>query len=83
MSINQKRQIHSSGKAYGQMSGGAGAQLDPLQVLEALSEDMPLQMAAEILTRMLRERIHRHVLSPSFFSILSSCFVMCYISQRK
>ncbi|CAD7698296.1 unnamed protein product [Ostreobium quekettii] len=33
--------------------------LDPMRVLEALSEDMPLQLANATLARMLRERIHR------------------------
>lgn len=35
-----------------------GESLDPLQVLEALSPDMPLQLASETLSRMLRARVH-------------------------
>eukprot|EP01018_Ginkgo_biloba_P015024 Gb_27372 [translate_table: standard] len=37
-----------------------GESLDPLQVLEALSPDMPLQLASETLSRMLRARVHHH-----------------------
>uniref|UniRef100_A0A0D6R6W1 Vacuolar sorting protein 39/Transforming growth factor beta receptor-associated zinc finger domain-containing protein n=1 Tax=Araucaria cunninghamii TaxID=56994 RepID=A0A0D6R6W1_ARACU len=37
-----------------------GELLDPLQVLEALSPDMPLQLASETLSRMLRARVHHH-----------------------
>ncbi|KAK9806735.1 hypothetical protein WJX72_000925 [[Myrmecia] bisecta] len=36
-----------------------GADLDPLRVLDALSEAMPLSLAFPTLARMLRERIHR------------------------
>ncbi|KAH9322226.1 hypothetical protein KI387_016865, partial [Taxus chinensis] len=37
-----------------------GELLDPLQVLEALSPDMPLQLASETISRMLRARVHHH-----------------------
>ncbi|GMN46052.1 hypothetical protein TIFTF001_015245 [Ficus carica] len=37
-----------------------GESLDPLQVLERLSQDMPLQLASETLLRMLRARLHHH-----------------------
>ncbi|KAF3437824.1 hypothetical protein FNV43_RR20580 [Rhamnella rubrinervis] len=37
-----------------------GESLDPLQVLERLSPDMPLQLASETLLRMLRARLHHH-----------------------
>ncbi|KAL5545223.1 hypothetical protein UlMin_009007 [Ulmus minor] len=37
-----------------------GESLDPLQVLERLSSDMPLQLASETLLRMLRARLHHH-----------------------
>ncbi|XP_054783341.1 vacuolar sorting protein 3 isoform X1 [Prosopis cineraria] len=37
-----------------------GEALDPLQVLEKLSPDMPLQLASETLLRMLRARVHHH-----------------------
>lgn len=37
----------------------AGAVLDPVQVLDALPEEMPLQLAAQTLTRILAERTHR------------------------
>uniref|UniRef100_A0A7C9A4M3 Vacuolar sorting protein 39/Transforming growth factor beta receptor-associated zinc finger domain-containing protein n=1 Tax=Opuntia streptacantha TaxID=393608 RepID=A0A7C9A4M3_OPUST len=38
-----------------------GESLDPLQVLERLSPDMPLQLASETILRMLRARLHhRH-----------------------
>ncbi|WOG84814.1 hypothetical protein DCAR_0103999 [Daucus carota subsp. sativus] len=37
-----------------------GDSLDPLQVLERLSPDMPLQLASETILRMLRARIHHH-----------------------
>ncbi|KAJ7540755.1 hypothetical protein O6H91_10G029200 [Diphasiastrum complanatum] len=37
-----------------------GASLDPLQVLEALSPDMPLQLACQTLARMLQARVHYH-----------------------
>ncbi|KAF7825849.1 vacuolar sorting protein 3-like isoform X1 [Senna tora] len=37
-----------------------GESLDPLQVLEKLSPDMPLQLASETLLRMLRARVHHH-----------------------
>ncbi|CAI0422184.1 unnamed protein product [Linum tenue] len=37
-----------------------GESLDPLQVLEALSADMPLQLASDTILRMLRARVHHH-----------------------
>ncbi|MED6133669.1 hypothetical protein PIB30_030309 [Stylosanthes scabra] len=38
-----------------------GESLDPLQVLEKLSPDMPLQLASETLLRMFRARVHHHL----------------------
>ncbi|KAK2966370.1 hypothetical protein RJ640_021514 [Escallonia rubra] len=38
-----------------------GESLDPLQVLERLSPDMPLHLASETLLRMLRARLHHHL----------------------
>uniref|UniRef100_A0A0D9WBS3 CNH domain-containing protein n=1 Tax=Leersia perrieri TaxID=77586 RepID=A0A0D9WBS3_9ORYZ len=37
-----------------------GESLDPLQVLERLSADMPLQLASNTILRMLRARVHHH-----------------------
>ncbi|KAF9686004.1 hypothetical protein SADUNF_Sadunf03G0113400 [Salix dunnii] len=37
-----------------------GESLDPLQVLETLSPDMPLQLASDTILRMLRARLHHH-----------------------
>ncbi|XP_038723122.1 vacuolar sorting protein 3 [Tripterygium wilfordii] len=37
-----------------------GESLDPLQVLETLSPDMPLQLASDTILRMFRARIHHH-----------------------
>ncbi|KAH8522237.1 hypothetical protein Peur_040773 [Populus x canadensis] len=37
-----------------------GESLDPLQVLETLSPDMPLQLASDTIQRMLRARLHHH-----------------------
>lgn len=37
-----------------------GESLDPLQVLEKLSPDMPLQLASETILRMFRARLHHH-----------------------
>ncbi|XP_058196214.1 vacuolar sorting protein 3 [Rhododendron vialii] len=37
-----------------------GENLDPLQVLERLSPDMPLQLASDTILRMLRARLHHH-----------------------
>ncbi|KAI3455861.1 hypothetical protein Pfo_012524 [Paulownia fortunei] len=37
-----------------------GEMLDPLQVLERLSPDMPLQLASDTILRMLRARHHHH-----------------------
>ncbi|KAL5230328.1 hypothetical protein ABZP36_029104 [Zizania latifolia] len=37
-----------------------GESLDPLQVLERLSADMPLQLASDTILRMLRARVHHH-----------------------
>ncbi|KAG5009677.1 hypothetical protein JHK87_018192 [Glycine soja] len=37
-----------------------GESLDPLQVLEKLSPDMPLQLASDTLLRMFRARVHHH-----------------------
>ncbi|XP_031481614.1 vacuolar sorting protein 3 isoform X2 [Nymphaea colorata] len=37
-----------------------GESLDPLQVLEKLSPNMPLQLASETLLRMLRARVHHY-----------------------
>ncbi|KAI5595387.1 hypothetical protein BDE02_03G135400 [Populus trichocarpa] len=37
-----------------------GELLDPLQVLETLSPDMPLQLASDTILRMLRARLHHH-----------------------
>ncbi|KAI4354234.1 hypothetical protein L6164_003120 [Bauhinia variegata] len=38
-----------------------GESLDPLQVLEKLSPDMPLQLASETILRMLRARLHHNL----------------------
>nr|DAD18845.1 TPA_asm: hypothetical protein HUJ06_020308 [Nelumbo nucifera] len=38
-----------------------GESLDPLQVLERLSPDMPLQLASDTILRMLRARVHHHL----------------------
>ncbi|KAJ8754906.1 hypothetical protein K2173_015418 [Erythroxylum novogranatense] len=37
-----------------------GEMLDPLQVLETLSPDMPLQLASDTILRMLRARLHHY-----------------------
>lgn len=37
-----------------------GESLDPLQVLEKLSPDMPLKLASDTILRMLRARVHHH-----------------------
>lgn len=37
-----------------------GESLDPLQVLEKLSPEMPLQLASNTILRMLRARVHHH-----------------------
>ncbi|WOL12759.1 transforming growth factor-beta receptor-associated protein 1 [Canna indica] len=37
-----------------------GVSLDPLQVLEKLSPEMPLQLASDTILRMLRARVHHH-----------------------
>ncbi|KAJ4969377.1 hypothetical protein NE237_016078 [Protea cynaroides] len=37
-----------------------GGSLDPLQVLETLSPDMPLQLASDTILRMLKARLHHH-----------------------
>ncbi|KAJ4954459.1 hypothetical protein NE237_011242 [Protea cynaroides] len=37
-----------------------GESLDPLQVLETLSSDMPLQLASDTILRMLKARLHHH-----------------------
>ncbi|XP_020258553.1 vam6/Vps39-like protein, partial [Asparagus officinalis] len=37
-----------------------GESLDPLQVLEKLSPEMPLQLASDTILRMLRARVHHH-----------------------
>ncbi|KAK4803170.1 hypothetical protein SAY86_001373 [Trapa natans] len=37
-----------------------GESLDPLQVLEKLSPEMPLQLASDTILRMLRARLHHH-----------------------
>ncbi|GLT59107.1 hypothetical protein SLA2020_319460 [Shorea laevis] len=37
-----------------------GESLDPLQVLNTLSPDMPLQLASETILRMFRARLHHH-----------------------
>ncbi|XP_052188074.1 vacuolar sorting protein 3 [Diospyros lotus] len=37
-----------------------GESLDPLQVLERLSPDMPLELASDTILRMLRARLHHH-----------------------
>ncbi|XP_047330335.1 vacuolar sorting protein 3 [Impatiens glandulifera] len=37
-----------------------GESLDPLQVLERLSADMPLNLASDTILRMLRARLHHH-----------------------
>uniref|UniRef100_A0A0D9ZT40 CNH domain-containing protein n=1 Tax=Oryza glumipatula TaxID=40148 RepID=A0A0D9ZT40_9ORYZ len=37
-----------------------GESLDPIQVLERLSADMPLQLASDTILRMLRARVHHH-----------------------
>ncbi|XP_065853630.1 vacuolar sorting protein 3-like [Euphorbia lathyris] len=38
-----------------------GESLDPLQVLETLSPDMPLQLASDTILRMLKARLHHHL----------------------
>lgn len=37
-----------------------GESLDPLQVLETLSPEMPLQLASDTILRMLKARVHHH-----------------------
>jgi len=37
-----------------------GESLDPLQVLEKLSPEMPLQLASDTILRMLKARVHHH-----------------------
>ncbi|KAA3479123.1 transforming growth factor-beta receptor-associated protein 1-like isoform X1 [Gossypium australe] len=47
-------------KAAVRLLHNRGESLDPLQVLETLSPDMPLQLASETILRMLRARLHHH-----------------------
>lgn len=37
----------------------AGAHLDPMRIVEVLSEDMPLAHAADVFARVMRDRVHR------------------------
>ncbi|KAL7174529.1 hypothetical protein ACSBR2_033720 [Camellia fascicularis] len=46
-----------------------GESLDPLQVLERLSPDMPLQLASDTILRMLRARLHHHRQGQVCFSV--------------
>ncbi|KAE8719977.1 cyclin-T1-5-like [Hibiscus syriacus] len=47
-------------KAAVRLLHNRGESLDPLQVLETLSPDMPLQLASDTILRMLRARLHHH-----------------------
>jgi len=38
----------------------AGVNLNPMSIVETLSDEMPLTVAADIFSRILRERLHRH-----------------------
>jgi hypothetical protein len=49
-----------------------GESLDPIQVLERLSADMPLQLASDTILRMLRARVHHH--RQGQVNIIISCF---------
>ena len=54
----------------------AGADLDPIQVLSALSADMPLANGVDILSHLLCERLHRHRQG----SIIRSLHKACHLS---
>ncbi|GMI77799.1 vacuolar protein sorting 3, modified transport to the vacuole 10 [Hibiscus trionum] len=47
-------------KAAVRLLHNRGESLDPLQVLETLSPDMPLQLASDTILRMFRARLHHH-----------------------
>ncbi|OVA11040.1 Clathrin [Macleaya cordata] len=49
-----------------------GESLDPRQVLETLSPDMPLQLASDTILRMLRARVHHHLQSQIVHSLSSA-----------
>lgn len=59
--VQVTKQCISSNKIeiFGKVLEAESGNLDPLQVLNALSEHMPIHLAYPTLAKMLRERMHR------------------------
>ncbi len=61
----------------------AGADLDPLQVLEALSEEMPLSAGVDILSHLLCERLHRHRQGSIIRSLHKACTLSASVDRAE
>lgn len=68
------------------MYGGtayAGADLDPLQVLSALSSEMPLSAGVDILSHLLCERLHRHRQGGIVRSLHKACSLSASVDRAE
>lgn len=61
----------------------AGADLDPLQVLGALSEEMPLSAGVDILSHLLCERLHRHRQGSIIRSLHKACSLSASVDRAE
>lgn len=61
----------------------AGADLDPLQVLAALSEEMLLSSGVEILSHLMCERLHRRRQGSIIRSLHKACNLSATVDRAK
>lgn len=61
----------------------AGADLDPLQVLSALSSEMPLSSGVDILSHLLCERLHRHRQGSVIRSLHKACSLSASVDRAE
>ena len=61
----------------------AGADLDPLEVLSALSAEMPLSAGVDILSHLLCERLHRHRQGSIIRSLHKACNLSASVDKAE
>lgn len=61
----------------------AGADLDPLQVLSALSPEMPLSTGVDILSHLMCERLHRHRQGSIIRSLHKACSLSASVHRAE
>lgn len=61
----------------------AGADLDPLKVLSALSSGMPLSAGVDILSHLLCERLHRHRQGSVIRSLHKACSLSASVDRAE